>query len=361
MHRKRTPYLLAASALLIGAGAGVGSYAAFGGNGGKTTTIVQQAAAQGSPTANTKTLSVNGVYRKAGPGVVEITTTTSSSGNQPFPFGGSGSGESQAQGSGWVYDSDGHIVTNDHVVQGATKVSVTFADGSKYSAKVVGTDPSTDLAVLKVDAPSSKLHPLSLGDSGNLQVGDGVVAIGSPFGLEETVTSGIVSALGRDISAQNNFTISGVIQTDAAINHGNSGGPLLNMAGEVVGVNSQIESDSGGNEGVGFAVPSSTISQVVSKLVNGEKVTHPFLGVSIGTPPSQSGAQVATVRNGSPADKAGLKAGDVITSFGGETIASPDDLTAAVAAKQPGDKVSITYVRNGSTKTTEVTIGTRPS
>jgi putative serine protease PepD len=361
MHRKRTPYLLAASALLIGAGAGVGSYAAFGGNSGKTTTIVQQAAAQGSPTANTKTLSVNGVYRKAGPGVVEITTTTSSSGNQPFPFGGSGSGESRAQGSGWVYDSDGHIVTNDHVVQGATKVSVTFADGSKYSAKVVGTDPSTDLAVLKVDAPSSKLHPLSLGDSGNLQVGDGVVAIGSPFGLEETVTSGIVSALGRDISAQNNFTISDVIQTDAAINHGNSGGPLLNMAGEVVGVNSQIESDSGGNEGVGFAVPSSTISQVVSKLVNGEKVTHPFLGVSIGTPASRSGAQVATVRNGSPADKAGLKAGDVITSFGGETIASPDDLTAAVAAKQPGDKVSITYVRNGSTKTTEVTIGTRPS
>jgi putative serine protease PepD len=361
MHRKRTPYLLAASALLIGAGAGVGSYAAFGGNGGNTTTIVQQAAAQASPTANTKGLSVNGVYRKAGPGVVEITTTTSSSssGNSPFPFGGSGG--SQAQGSGFVYDSNGHIVTNDHVVQGATKVSVTFADGSKYSATVVGTDPSTDLAVLKVDAPSSKLHPLTLGDSSNLQVGDGVVAIGSPFGLDETVTSGIVSALGRDISALNNYTISGAIQTDAAINHGNSGGPLLNMAGEVVGVTSQIESDGGGNEGVGFAVPSNTISQVVSILVKGEKVTHPYLGVSIGTPANQSGAQVATVRNGSPADKAGLKAGDVITAFGGETITSPDDLTAAVAAKQPGDKVSITYVRNGTTHTTEVTIGTRPS
>jgi putative serine protease PepD len=361
MLRKRTPYLLAASALLIGAGAGVGSYAAFGGNSGKTTTIVQQAPTHGSPTAETKALSVNGVYRKAGPGVVEITTTTSSSssGNSPFPFGGSGG--SQAQGSGFVYDSNGHIVTNDHVVQGATKVSVTFADGSKYSATVVGTDPSTDLAVLKVDAPSSKLHPLTLGDSSNLQVGDGVVAIGSPFGLDETVTSGIVSALGRDISALNNYTISGAIQTDAAINHGNSGGPLLNMAGEVVGVTSQIESDGGGNEGVGFAVPSNTISQVVSKLVKGEKVTHPYLGVSIGTPANRSGAQVATVRNGSPADKAGLKAGDVITAFGGETITSPDDLTAAVAAKQPGDKVSITYVRNGTTHTTEVTIGTRPS
>jgi putative serine protease PepD len=360
MQHKRTPYLLAASALLIGAGAGVGSYAAFGGNGGKTTTVVQQAAAQGSPTANTKTMSVNGVYRKAGPGVVEITVTTSS-GSSDFPFPSGGSGQSQAQGSGFVYDSGGHIVTNDHVVAGATKVSVTLADGSKYSAKVVGTDPSTDLAVLKVDAPSSKLHPLTLGDSGKLEVGDGVVAIGSPFGLDETVTSGIVSALGRDISAQNNFTIPGVIQTDAAINHGNSGGPLLDMAGEVVGVNTQIESDSGGNEGVGFAVPSDTISQVVSKLVKGDKVTHPFLGVSIGTPTNRSGAQVAGVRNGSPAHKAGLKAGDVITSFGGETITSPDDLTAAVAAKQPGDKVRITYVRDGTTKTAEATLGTRPS
>ena len=360
MQHKRTPYLLAASALLIGAGAGVGSYAAFGGNGGKTTTIVQQAAAQGSPTANTKTMSVNGVYRTAGPGVVEITVTTSS-GSSDFPFPSGGSGQSQAQGSGFIYDSGGHIVTNDHVVAGATKVSVTLADGSKYSAKVVGTDPSTDLAVLKVDAPSSKLHPLTLGDSGKLEVGDGVVAIGSPFGLDETVTSGIVSALGRDISAQNNFTIPGVIQTDAAINHGNSGGPLLDMAGEVVGVNTQIESDSGGNEGVGFAVPSNTISQVVSKLVKGDKVAHPFLGVSIGTPTNRSGAQVAGVRNGSPADKAGLKAGDVITSFGDETITSPDDLTAAVAAKQPGDKVSITYVRDGTTKTAEATLGTRPS
>ena len=360
MLTKRTPHLLAAAALLAGAGAGVGTYAAFGGNSGKTTTVVQQAA-QGSPAADTKTMSVNGVYRKAGPGVVEITTTTNgrSSDSDPFPFGGSG--KSRAQGSGFVYDSNGDIVTNDHVVAGATKISVTFADGSKYSANVVGTDPSTDLAVIKVDAPSSKLHPLSLGDSSKLEVGDGVVAIGSPFGLEETVTSGIVSAVGRDISAQNNFTIPGVIQTDAAINHGNSGGPLLNMAGEVVGVNTQIESDSGGNEGVGFSVPSNTIAEVVAKLVKGEKVEHPYLGVSIQTPASRSGAQVARVQSGSPAADAGLKAGDVITSFGDDTIASPDDLTAAVATKQPGDQVSLTYVRNGATKTVEVTVGTRPS
>jgi putative serine protease PepD len=361
MLKKRTPYLLAASALAVGAGAGAGSYAAFGGDSGNTTTVVQEAAAKGSPAAATRTMSVNGVYRAARDGVVEVTTTSNSRGsdNSPFPFGGSQS--SQAQGSGFVYDSSGDIITNNHVVTGASSISVTFADGSKYSAKVVGTDPSSDLAVIKVNAPSSKLHPLTLGDSSKLEVGDGVVAIGSPFGLEETVTTGIVSALNRDISSTNNFTISGAIQTDAAINHGNSGGPLLNMAGHVVGINTQIESESGGNEGVGFAVPSSTISQVAAKLVKGEKIVHPYLGVYVQTPTSRSGAQIARVRSGSPAASAGLKAGDVVTAFGGQTIASPDDLTAAVAAKQPGDKVSVTYVRNDSTKTTDVMIGTRPS
>ena len=360
---KRTPILVAAAALVAGAGAGAGSYAAFGTGGAKTTTVVNETVATGSPAASsTKAMSVNGVYRAARDGVVEITVTTSGgSDNSPFPFGGSGSQQSQAQGSGFVYDSAGHIVTNDHVVANATKISVMFSDGSKYSAKVVGADPSTDLAVLKVNAPSSKLHPLTLGDSSKLAVGDGVVAIGSPFGLDETVTTGIVSALNRDISSTNNFTISGVIQTDAAINHGNSGGPLLNMSGEVVGINTQIESDSGGNEGVGFAVPSSTISTVASKLVSGQKVQHPYLGVYVGTPANRSGAQIAQVKSGSPAASAGLKAGDVITAFDGQAIQSPQDLTAAVGAKAPGDKVTITYVRNGSTKTAQVTIGTRPS
>jgi putative serine protease PepD len=362
MLQKRTPILIAAAALVAGAGAGAGSYAAFGTGGAKTTTVVQPVAT-GSPASSTKTMSVNGVYRAARDGVVEITVTTSGGGsdNSPFPFGGSGSQQSQAQGSGWVYDTAGHIITNDHVVANATSISVMFSDGSKYNAKVVGTDASTDLAVLKVNAPSSKLHPLSLGDSSKLAVGDGVVAIGSPFGLDETVTTGIVSALNRDISSTNNFTISGAIQTDAAINHGNSGGPLLNMSGEVVGVTTQIESDSGGNEGVGFAVPSNTISTVASKLVKGETVQHPYLGVFVQAPANRSGAEVAQVKSGSPAARAGLKAGDVITSFAGKTIQSPDDLTAAVADKAPGDKVSVTYVRNGTTKTTQVTIGNRPS
>lgn len=362
MLQKRTPILIAAAALVAGAGAGAGSYAAFGTDGANTTTVVQQPVAAGSPASSTKTMSVNGVYRAARDGVVEITVTTSggSDNNSPFP-GGSGSQQSQAQGSGWVYDTSGHIVTNDHVVANATSISVMFSDGSKYSAKVVGTDASTDLAVLKVNAPSSKLHPLTLGDSSKLAVGDGVVAIGAPFGLDETVTTGIVSALDRDISSTNNFTISGAIQTDAAINHGNSGGPLLNMSGQVVGITTQIESDSGGNEGVGFAVPSNTISTVASKLVSGQTVQHAYLGVFVQTPANRSGAEVAQVKSGSPAADAGLKAGDVITSFGGETIQSPDDLTAAVAAKAPGNKVSVTYVRNGTTKTTQVTIGTRPS
>jgi putative serine protease PepD len=363
MSRKRTPIVIAAAALVAGVGAGIGGYAVVEG-GGRTTTVVQQAPATGSPAAATKGLSVGSVYKNARDGAVEVTTTTrASSGNDsPFPFGGNGgSQQSQAQGSGFVYDSDGHVVTNNHVVDGASSISVTFADGSKYSADVVGTDSSTDLAVLKVDAPSSKLHALSLGDSSALSVGDGVVAIGSPFGLEETVTSGIVSALDRQIRSSNDFTISGAIQTDAAINHGNSGGPLLNMAGQVIGVNTQIESESGGNDGVGFAVPSNTIKSVVSQIVSGKKVEHAYLGVYVGDATNPAGAKIARVRTGSPAAKAGLKVGDVITSFGGKAIRAADDLTSAVSSKQPGDQASVTYVRNGNTNTTDVTLANRPS
>ena len=201
---------------------------------------------------------MNEIYRRAYRGVVEITVTEAA----PAPHFGGGGGTAQAQGSGWVYDSDGHIVTNDHVVDGATSIKVRFWNGKTYSAKLVGADKSTDLAVIKVDAPSSELYPLAVGNSTQLQVGDGVVAIGSPFGLEETVTSGIVSALHRAIEGVPNFTINDAIQTDAAINHGNSGGPLLNTQGQVVGVNAQIQSDSGGNDGVGFSIPSNTVKTI---------------------------------------------------------------------------------------------------
>src|ERR687885_1369697 len=326
MSRNRIPILIAAVALVagLGAGAGVGGYAALSGD--KTTTVVEQTPAVGTPAAATKSSSVGNVYDAARDGVVEITTTSTSAANgSPFPFGGDGgSRESRSQGSGFVYDSAGHVITNYHVVEGAKSISVTFADGSKYDASVIGSDPSTDLAVLKVDAPSSKLHPLALGDSSALAVGDGVVAIGAPFGLDETVTSGIVSALNRSISSSSSFTIPGAIQTDAAINHGNSGGPLLNLSGQVVGVNTQIESESGGNDGVGFAVPSNTIRNVVSQLVSGKTVEHAYLGVFVGDADG-AGAKIARVRAGSPAAKAGLKVGGVVTEFGGRTIGSADD------------------------------------
>src|SRR5207248_4021121 len=236
------------------------------------------------PAAPTDARSVDELYRRSYKGVVEITVSSQSSSSSPFPGGGSQS--QRAQGSGFVYDSKGAIVTDQHVVDGATSISVRFWNGASYPAHVVGTDASTDLAVVKVDAPSSLLVPLALGDSGSLAVGDGVVAIGSPFGLAETVTSGIVSALHRQMTSPNGFAIENSIQTDAAINHGNSGGPLLDQQGKVIGVNSQIESDSGGNDGVGFAVPSNTVRSVVTQLLATGKAEHAYLGVAAQTSPS---------------------------------------------------------------------------
>jgi putative serine protease PepD len=342
--------LLAAASL--GAGGGAVVYATLSDGG----TVVKQVTVQSSePVASSSApLSVNQIYRRAYRGVVEITVTTSGGAS---PFGGSDS--AQAQGSGWVYDSNGHILTNEHVVDGATSIKVRLWNGKTYSAEVVGTDSSTDLAVIKVDAPSSQLHPLRLGDSSQLQVGDGVVAIGSPFGLEETVTSGIVSALHRAITAPNNFTINDSIQTDAAINHGNSGGPLLDSQGRVIGVNAQIRSDSGGNEGVGFAIPSDTVRSIASQLISSGKVEHAYLGVSIN--PSSETATIAEVRAETPAKKAGLKAGDVVTAVDGTKIVGGDDLTRAIDSHKPGDEVTLTYRRGGEEHTTDVTLATRPS
>src|SRR5438477_6411206 len=271
MRLRRTLPALAALVVAAG-GAGAAVYAAL--SPGRTQTVVRQVTVRDSqPAAKTETQSVNSIYRNAYQGVVELTVTSESSSGT---FGG-GSQTQKAQGSGFVYDANGDVVTDQHVVDGATSVSVKFWNGKTYSAHVVGTDASTDLAVIKVDAPSSLLHPLSLGDSGSLQVGDGVVAIGSPFGLEETVTSGIVSALHRAIQGMTNFTINDSIQTDAAINHGDSGGPLLNTQGQVVGVNAQIKSDSGGNEGVGFSIPSATVKTVASQLIATGKAVHAYL------------------------------------------------------------------------------------
>ena len=360
--RKRTAIAVAVAALAA-AGAGAGGFAAVAGSGSTTTTVSPAPVADTASTSSN--LGVSQIYQSDYKGVVEITATGTSSGNTtPFPFGNGGGASqapSQAQGSGFVYDSAGHIVTNYHVVSGATSISVTFYDGSKYKATVVGYDASTDLAMLKVDAPPSKLNPLTRADSSKVQVGNGVVAIGSPYGLKGSVSSGIVSALNRTISSDNSYSIAGAIQTDAAINPGNSGGPLLNLQGEVIGVNSQIASQSGASDGVGFAISSNTVSSVVSQLLSGGKAQHAYLGVSIQTPANGSGAQIASVTGSSPAAAAGLKTGDVIVAFDGQTITSPDGLTSSVSAKQPGDKVSVTYVRSGTTRTTSVTLGTRAS
>jgi putative serine protease PepD len=218
---------------------------------GDTRTVVERQTTIASFSSATNGLSVHQIYERAFKGVVEIAGSETTSTKTPF---GAQKQKGTVEGSGFVYDGNDHVLTNYHVVRGTSSIRVAFADRSTYAVTVVAADPSTDLAVLKVDAPASELHPLSLGDSSKAQVGDGVVAIGSPFGLAGTVTSGIVSALGRTISSDNSYSISGAIQTDAAINHGNSGGPLLDTGGRVVGVNSQIESEGGGNDGVGFAI-----------------------------------------------------------------------------------------------------------
>jgi putative serine protease PepD len=344
-----------ASAALVGAG-GVAAVAVALDN-DSAATASQVTVTSASPAASTSTSTVGEIYKRSADAVVEITVTSA---GQASPLGGSG-GTQQAQGSGFVYDTQGHVITNQHVVDGAESVSVKFANGKTYSATVVGTDPSTDLAVLDVDAPASVLTPLKLADSSAVEVGDGVIAIGSPFGLEQTVTTGIVSALHRQITSPNNFSIDDAIQTDAAINHGNSGGPLLDMNGDVIGVNSQIESDSGGNDGVGFAVPSDTISRIVGALIDDGSVEHAYLGVAIDDSSGTSGASLAEVRSGTPAARAGLRTGDVVTKFGGTSVGSADELRRLVDSKQPGDQIELTVERNGKTQTVNVTLGTRPS
>ena len=376
--RSRIPIvaLVLVGTLALGAGAGAVAYSVA--HPSSTKTVLAPVRVEHSqPTADSNGLSVGQVYRDAYRGVVEITVST----NQATP---NGNQQAQAQGSGFVIDSDGHIVTNEHVVDKATSVSVRFWNGNTYKASVVGTDPSTDLAVIKVDAPSSMLHPLAFGDSNQLQVGDSVVAIGSPFGLEETVTSGIVSALHRQMQAPNSFTINDSIQTDAAINHGNSGGPLLNSSGEVIGVNSQIAGDTGANVGIGFSIPSSTVKSIADTLISSGKVEHAYLGVSVQEIPASvadqlgavEGVMITQVRPNTPAEQANLigatgqktvdgqqypTGGDVITAIDGQKMTTSEGVQQAIDAHHPGDTISITYTRKGESKTVDVKLATRPT
>jgi S1-C subfamily serine protease len=305
------------------------------------------------------------LFRRASPSVVFITTLTQEARGlfevQDVPAGA---------GSGFVWDKDGHVVTNFHVIQGATAARVALHDHSQYSATLVGVAPDKDLAVLRIRAPADKLVPILIGTSKDLQVGQKVFAIGNPFGLDFTLTTGIVSALGRSISSLTGRRIDEVIQTDAAINPGNSGGPLLDSAGRLIGVNTQIASPSGASAGVGFAVPVDTVNRVVPQLVQHGRVVRPQLGIAAGNEfalrrAGVEGVLVMSVTPGSPAQRAGIRGtyraedgtlvlGDIIRAVDGRPVASIDDLYAALERHEPGDLAKVTVLRGGRSTDVEV-------
>jgi S1-C subfamily serine protease len=368
-----------------GAAAAVGAVALLGGFESSTTVVRETVAApversSGPPFA---AIDVAEIYERAAPGVVQI-TSTSPGPVTVDPFGGA---PSSALGSGFVVDKAGHIVTNYHVVRDAAEIRVSFSNQDTVKAKLVGVDPSTDLAVLEVETDASALTPLPLGDSDTVRVGDPVVAIGNPFGLTRTATAGIVSALQRFITAPNRFAIDHVIQTDAPINKGNSGGPLLNARGEVIGVNTQIETGgvSQGNVGIGFAVPSNTVKEVVAQILKTGRVDRAYLGI-FGQPitpdlvemvklPVEKGVIVQTVFPGSGAAKAGLRGGDssvvvagetyvlggdIIVAFDGKRVSSIEELRDAIAEHKPGDTVRLEIYRDGKKTSVTVTLGRQP-
>ena len=364
-------------------------------SGGSTTTIervtsapIASSGSAGKEGANT----VDDIYKADGDGVAFIESTLeaeeSSESFNPFIEPESQSGGT-ATGSGIVLDDKGHILTNNHVIEGASRIQVKLGESDhEYTAEVVGTDPASDLALIQVEAPTSELDALKLGDSSAMEVGDPVVAIGNPFGLDRTVTSGIVSALQRQIQAPNGFSIDNVIQTDAAINPGNSGGPLINSAGEVIGINSQIETGGGndGNVGIGFAIPINTAKAVIHELETKGSVEHAYLGISGGTItpdlakavnlPVQEGVLIQSVEKGGPSDKAGIEGGstqatidgaeitlggDIITEADGKKITNMEQIVELVNEKKPGDEVTLKLLRDGKEKTATVTLGKRPA
>ncbi|HEU4392409.1 MAG TPA: trypsin-like peptidase domain-containing protein [Solirubrobacterales bacterium] len=390
----RTPFF---AALLGGAIVAVfGAIAISAGwiqsEGGSTTTVAAPLAAPAADRSSGDAGNgnvVNQIYREDGDGVAFIESDIAAREPQSFsPFGEPEQEGGTATGSGFVIDTEGHLLTNNHVVEGADRIQVKLGDSeTTYQAKVVGADPATDLALLDVEAPADQLHPLTLGRSSEMEVGDPVVAIGNPFGLDRTVTSGIVSALQRQIEAPDGFSITDVIQTDAAINPGNSGGPLINAAGEVIGINSQIATGGGGggNVGIGFAIPIDTVRAEIHQLETKGEVEHAYLGISGGTItpdlakainlPVEEGVIVQSVVKGGPADEAGIEAGDtsatidgaqvklggdVITKVDGEKVTGMEEIVEIVNEAEPGDELELTVLRDGETKTVTVTLGERP-
>ena len=326
------------------------------------------------------------LYNQIGPSVVSINVVATQSGGN---FRGAQDQLVQGTGTGFVIDTAGHIVTNNHVVEGATRIEVNFFDGSIYRGEIVGVDPDSDLAVIKVDRPATELHPVALGDSDQAFIGEEVIAIGSPFGERWTLTTGVVSALNRDISSLSTFRIGSVIQTDAAINPGNSGGPLLNLRGEVIGVNAQILSQTGVASGVGFAIPSNLVKRVAQSLIETGTVSYSYLGISgadmslytieaLGLPNNARGVVVNEATAGGPAAQAGLRSAsnptaidgipvatsvDIITAVNGTPVTSMESLISYLGSEtKPGATVTLTVVRNGSQQLDlPVTLSARPS
>jgi putative serine protease PepD len=344
--RKLLPYMLGTLAAVLLFSAGVLGASMMGSD-----TATQPAPlpiVKGAAPADQRAKTVRSIYASVSPSVVRIQVQE---------------GGSEATGTGFVIDTGGTIVTNAHVVGGATTAQVRLDDSAAtIDAQVLGTDASSDLAVLRVDsAKTAHLRPLTLADSDAVQVGDLAVAIGYPLGLDRTATAGIVSGVGRAIKAPNGFSIDKVIQTDAPINPGNSGGPLLDGGGRVIGVNSQIATaGGGGNVGIGFAVPANTVRQVVPRLEQGGTIKRAYLGVSTQPGINVSGAQVAAVAPGGPAAAAGVSIDDVIVSVAGKEIVAPEDISAAIESRKPGDEIPIEVQRGGATRTVHVRLGTRP-
>jgi putative serine protease PepD len=362
---RRGAALLIALTAVLGGAAGAGVLAVAGGGRGNTTTTITQPVTSASAGDSATGLDASALYDSTAAGVVDITSRgVNEPASSSSPFGAPQQGSATATGTGFVVDGKGHIVTAAHVVDGASSITVTFQDGTTRKATLLGKDDATDVAVLSVDTSGLTLHPLALGSSAELGVGDAVAAIGDPFTYDRSMSTGIVSGLDRTISAPNGFTVAHAIQTDAALNPGNSGGPVLDAGGKVVGIVDQIATNGSSetSSGVGFAVPIDLVKSELSQLEAGKSVSHAYLGVSTSTvSTTTAGALVQEVTAGGPADDAGLRAGDIVTALGSTAIKGPNDLVAAIARHKPGDRVDVSVRRGSQTLKLSATLGTQPT